>query len=193
MALLVEEQQDGRFRVRFQVVFLENFKWHIPSVRIQWSWGPLINRYEYQGISWGVKCSRHVGLTILPNVRIWMEAQHSIYPPNLRDLLRESFTFIPIRNFMTVSIFIILESFTIAICMLMKFGIKHIELGGLKYNSIDKQVLRIWLPKLWLILIQRRFAVTSTTLASSLEITFQQDTTIFVVFIVYVIYYCSIL
>jgi len=57
---------------------------------------------------------------VLPNVRIWMEAQNSIYPLSLRDLLRESFTFIPIGNVMTVSILIILESFTIAIYMILK-------------------------------------------------------------------------
>jgi hypothetical protein len=57
---------------------------------------------------------------VVPNVKIRLEAQHSIYPPNHHDLLWESCTFIPIRNFMTLSILIILESFTIAVFTVIK-------------------------------------------------------------------------
>jgi hypothetical protein len=87
--------QDGRFRVPFPVESLENFQVTyllsafsspgVHSASTKW----------VQGIALGVKCGQHVELTTLPslNVKIRMEAQHSIPPLNLHDLLQESFTF----------------------------------------------------------------------------------------------------
>ena len=49
-------------------------------------------------ISLGIKCSRHVELTsavlLVLSFRVRMEAQHSIHPRRIHDLLQQSFTFL---------------------------------------------------------------------------------------------------
>jgi hypothetical protein len=57
--------QDRKFWVRFPVVSLEIFIWHIPSVRLQYPWGstqPVTERSTA-----GVKFGRRLGQTTLPS------------------------------------------------------------------------------------------------------------------------------
>ena len=67
-----------------------------------------------------VRRADNSAVLVLLNVKIWMEAQHFIRPQSLNDLLQEGITSIPVIDFMSLSILIILECFTFAILMLMK-------------------------------------------------------------------------
>ena len=76
-------RQDGRSRVRFLMRVLGRFQMAYSFSPHSKPWGPCS---LYPGISLRVKCGRHVEL-VVPNVKVGMEAQHSIPPLILHELL----------------------------------------------------------------------------------------------------------
>ena len=75
------------------------FKWPNPSDRIQQHWGLFsltqewVQRDLFGGKVQPARKADNFAVTVVQNVKISMEAQHSIRPLSLHDLLRESFIY----------------------------------------------------------------------------------------------------